>query len=243
MFAKLLVGVPPDACYPIRMSTARGTYRSDGWSPRRHCAVDHGRRLRLRLRWRIRPDLFGEPAPARPNTADPALLRLPGLGGALLVHRGDGGVDGGGGERLLRLLLRGGQCQRGEPAPIRRTIRTVRVRARVRPGQGEQEVRAPRRKGHPDLPSRAWHRRLYLDTSGYQAYALPLAVLDLHYLGQLLVQRGARWPGLGSRLPVDARGAIRGDYRVCGSGRCSGRDYLVYLAPLAGSRIIETSPT
>src|SRR5215210_4116429 len=67
MFAKLLGWVLPDACYPIRTRTARGTYRSDGWSPRRRCTVDHGRRLRLRLRGRIRPDLFGEPAPARPT--------------------------------------------------------------------------------------------------------------------------------------------------------------------------------
>src|SRR5215203_297341 len=111
MFAKLLGGVLPEACYPIRTRTARGTYRSDGRSPRRRCTVDHGRRLRLRLRRRIRPDLFGEPAPARPNTADPAPLRLPGLGGALLVHRGDGGVDSGGGGGLLRLLLSGGPCQ------------------------------------------------------------------------------------------------------------------------------------
>src|ERR687898_1148609 len=175
MFAKLLGGVPPDACYPIRTSTARGTYRSDGWSPRRHCAVDHGRRLRLRLRRRIHPDLFGELAPARPNTADPAPLRLPDLGGALLVHRGDGGVDGGGGERLLRLLLRGGLCQRGELAPIRGTIRAVRTRARVRPGQGEQDVRAPRRGGPPGLPSRAGHRRLYLDTGGDSQPAPPPA--------------------------------------------------------------------
>src|SRR5918997_1224215 len=138
MFAKLLGGVPPDACYPIRMSTARGTYRSDGWTPRRRCTVDHGRRLRLRLRRRIRPDLFGEPAPARPDAADPAPLRLPGLGGALFVHRGDGGLDGSGGGRLLCLLLPGSVRERGEPAPVRGPVRTVRLRARVRFGQGGQ---------------------------------------------------------------------------------------------------------
>src|SRR5918992_4614683 len=209
MFAKLLGWALPDAYYPIRTRTARGTYRSDGWSPRRRCTVDHGRRLRLRLRRRLRPDLFGEPAPARPNTADPAPLRLPGLGGALLVRRRDGGLDGGGGGRLLCLLLPGSVRERGEPAPVRGPVRTVWARARVRFGQGGQGVRAPRREGDPGRPPRPGHRGLYLDTGRHQAHADPLAVSVLHPPGQRPVQRGARRFGLGSGLPVDARGAVR----------------------------------
>src|SRR5215210_1889658 len=124
---------------------------------------------------------FGEPAPARPDAADPTPLRLPGLGGALLFYPGDGGLDDSCSGRLLCLLLFGGVRERGEFAPACGPVRTVRARARVRPGQGGQGVRAPRWEGDPDRPPRPGHRGLYLDPGRYQAHADPLAVPVLHH--------------------------------------------------------------
>src|SRR5215213_10069420 len=133
--------------------------------------MDRGHRPLLWLRGCGRPGRVGKPAPADPYTVGLALRRLSGLAGPLLVRPGACSGDDRSSDSLPDLVPPGALDRRGEPAPVRRAVRQVRVRVRVRPLQGEQGVRATRREGYRNRTPRPRRGSPDLDTRGYKAHA------------------------------------------------------------------------
>src|SRR5215212_9760492 len=106
----------------------------------------------------------------------------------------------------------------------------VRVRARVGPGQGERIVRSARRESHPDRTTHTRCGYLNLCAGGHLPYANLRVVLVLDRPRQRRVECSVHRVGVGTRLAMDARGAVRKDRGVRGAGRLGLGDLLVPVA-------------